>query len=124
MKLAVVGSRNFRYLSKVENELRNWPRDTTIISGGARGVDAEAKVSALLYGMPYLEFPVDKKGLPPYPSGRGEFARRAYARNTLIAEACDEMVAFWDGKSGGTKHAIKEARRLGKHVKVIQCVES
>ena len=41
-------------------------------------------------------------------------------RNRLIVEACEELIAFWDGKSTGTKYTIGYARRMGKKVTVVR----
>jgi hypothetical protein len=40
-------------------------------------------------------------------------------RNKLIVEVCDEVIAFWDGKSTGTKHSINYAKELGKPFQII-----
>ena len=37
-------------------------------------------------------------------------------RNTLIVEEADVVIAFWDGKSKGTKDSINKAKSLGKEV--------
>lgn len=39
-------------------------------------------------------------------------------RNKQIAEACDCLIAFWDGQSKGTKYTIGYAVQMGKPVKV------
>lgn len=44
------------------------------------------------------------------------FRDAAFARNTWIVKAADQVVAFHDGKSSGTANTIREARRL--HVPV------
>jgi len=38
----------------------------------------------------------------------------------LIVEACDELIAFWDEKSSGTKYTIGYARRMGKKVMIVR----
>jgi hypothetical protein len=40
-------------------------------------------------------------------------------RNREIAEYADEAIAFWDGRSKGTDHAIRFFKKLGKKVTVI-----
>jgi len=44
------------------------------------------------------------------------YASRAFARNTLIAEECDILIATWDGKSGGTADTISKVEKLGKRI--------
>ena len=120
MKVAIVGSRKYRPLAWVWYYVASLADDDIVISGGAPGPDAEAEKAAKARGLAFEPYYIDKTGLPPFgtPEAKAEFTRRAYARNTLIAQACDRMVAFWDGKSGGTKHAMDEARKLGKPVDV------
>ena len=40
-------------------------------------------------------------------------------RNTEMAMYAERLIAFWDGKSPGTKHMISEARKRGLEVVVI-----
>ena len=39
-------------------------------------------------------------------------------RNISIIENADVVLAFWDGKSRGTKFVIDRCRELGKKIKV------
>lgn len=106
MKLAVVGSRSFddyEYLKK----MLDYHPCTQIISGGARGADRLAKRYATERGLPIKEF------LPNWDT-YGKSA--GYIRNEQIVEACDELVAFWNSISHGTKHSLKLAQDSGKPV--------
>lgn len=48
-----------------------------------------------------------------------KYGRRAGPiRNEMMAEACDYVICFWDGKSRGTKSMIDIAERKGKPVKI------
>ena len=98
MKVAVIGSRSLR----VDNLGMYLPEDVTeIISGGAKGVDASAREYALANGIKLTEF------LPEYDKyGRGAPLRR----NITIIEHADLVLAFWDGKSHGTKFVIDKCR--------------
>ncbi|MCR4582518.1 MAG: hypothetical protein K5764_03060 [Prevotella sp.] len=40
-------------------------------------------------------------------------------RNAEMAKCSDELIAFWDGESRGTKHMINFARKRGLEVSVI-----
>ena len=95
MKTAIIGSR------KIDNvNLENYvPEETDeIISGGAVGVDTLAKEYAKLHGLRLTEF------LPEYE----RYGRAApLVRNVEIIKAADIVLAFWDGKSAGTKHVIE-----------------
>ena len=106
MKVAVIGSRNLRV-----NDLGKYLPDgvTEIVSGGARGVDTSAKEYALAHGIKLTEF------LPEY----GKYGRSApLRRNITIIEYADLVLAFWDGKSRGTKYVIDNCKKRGVLVKV------
>ena len=107
MKLAVVGSRGIR-IENIEEFLPEVIGE--IVSGGAKGIDECAAEYAKAKGIKLVEF------LPEY----SKFGRAApLKRNERIAEYADEAVAFWDGRSKGTKFAINAFERLGKHVRVV-----
>lgn len=40
-------------------------------------------------------------------------------RNRYIVDHCDELVAFWDGSSGGTQGTIELTKAAGKPVRII-----
>jgi hypothetical protein len=42
--------------------------------------------------------------------------RAGFIRNEEVVSYCDVLVAFWDGVSRGTAHAIARARYAGKRV--------
>ena len=94
MKVAVIGSRGLQ-VDHLEDYL---PEGVTeIVSGGARGVDTCTRNYALRHGLKLTEF------LPEY----GRFGRGApLLRNITIIENADRILAFWDGKSKGTKFVI------------------
>lgn len=54
--------------------------------------------------------------LRPYRHGRAA----GPIRNEEIAEVSDALIAFWDGKSRGTKSMIEIARRKGLQVAVVR----
>ena len=117
LRVAIVGSRDFLDRSLVEQfviRLAARAPDTVIISGAARGVDTWAAQTAKNLGLEVIEFPVTSEDWERYGNGAG---RR---RNTFIVEACDVVVAFWNGVSGGTMDTVRKARAAGKKVKVIE----
>lgn len=101
MRLAIIGSRDFNdyelLKNKVDNLRKKHPQIQTIISGGARGADKLAEQYAdqhnLLKEIYYAEW--DKFG-----------KRAGFIRNKVIWDSCDIIIAFWDGKSPGTKHSV------------------
>ena len=108
MKVAVIGSRGLQ-VDHLEDYL---PEGVTeIVSGGARGVDTYARNYALRHGLKLTEF------LPEYSRyGRGAPLRR----NITIIEYADLVLAFWDGKSRGTKSVIDNCKKRNIPVVVYQ----
>ena len=106
MKTAIIGSRN---ITNVDLS-RFIPSGTTeIVSGGARDVDTVAKRYAVDHGLKLTEF------LPDYEHfGRGAPLKR----NITIIENADIVLAFWDGKSRGTKFVIENCRRRNIPIKI------
>jgi hypothetical protein len=109
---AIVGSRTGLHWPKVANEIRAIvAREDigTVVSGGALGVDRLAESLAIAAGKRFQAFPAD---WARYGKSAG------MRRNHDIVSASDEVFAFWDGKSRGTKATIEMARRAGKPVHV------
>ena len=107
MKIAVIGS---RMVTDIDFDAIGAQDGDTIISGGARGADSLAAAEARRRGLDVVEY------LPEYERyGRGA----PLVRNRQIVAACDRLVAFWDGKSKGTAFTIREARKIGKQVQII-----
>ena len=108
MKVAVIGSRGL-CVDKLEDYLPE--AVTEIVSGGAKGIDTCAKDYALRHELKLTEF------LPEYKKyGRGAPLRR----NITIIEYADLVLAFWDGKSRGTKYVIDNCKKRNIPVAVYQ----
>jgi len=114
MKVAVVGSRNFNDYVRVKKAIdviQSYVNIECIVSGGAKGADSLGAKYADENNIEKLIF------LPEW----NKYGRSAgFKRNKLIIEACDFCIAFWDGKSKGTKHSIDLAKKLNKGLKIIQ----
>ncbi len=107
MKIAVIGSRGLTV-----NDLEKFlPSNTTeIISGGAKGVDSSARDYAVEHGIKLTEY------LPEYE----KYGRAApLKRNLTIIENTDVVLAFWDGKSRGTKFVIDKCKELGVEIRIF-----
>lgn len=99
MKIAIVGSRSITV-----NNLGDYlPENTTeIVSGGAIGVDRSARNYAKTHNIKLKEF------LPEYE----RYGRSApLKRNLQIIDYADEVIAFWDGMSHGTRFVIENCKR-------------
>lgn len=108
MKLGVVGSRTFNNYDFLKKCLSfHSDNISLIISGGCRGADLLAIDYAKEHRIKYIEFTANWD-----MEGRSA----GYNRNKKIVEASDEIIAFWDGKSKGTKHTIDLAESVGKLV--------
>jgi len=93
---------------------------TEVVSGCAKGVDTEAIAWAEENNIPVEPFPADWSNLShpdaiikTQPWGEKYDARAGLRRNELMAVYADALIAIWDGKSPGTKHMIKMARKRG-----------
>jgi predicted Rossmann fold nucleotide-binding protein DprA/Smf involved in DNA uptake len=107
MKIAIVGSRNIEDIN-IDNYVDFLPE--CVISGGARGVDSIAEKWAKGKGVETVIF------RPDY----AQFGRSApLKRNHTIVEAADMVIAFWDGKSRGTKYTIDLAKKMKKNIKIV-----
>ncbi len=119
MKVIVAGSRDitdYDIVRKALDEAReNGLEVTTIIEGGAQGVDSLATRYAIEHGIEHIRVPADWKR---YGRGAGR------KRNEQMAVMGDALIAIWDGKSRGTRHMIDCARQRTLHVKVISVTNS
>ena len=107
MKLAIIGSRS---IASADLAPLITEEPSLIISGGARGIDACAEEYARQHGIPTLILRPDYR----------RWGRIApILRDKAIAEACDALLAVWDGRSRGTKFTVDHARKLGRPVRVF-----
>ena len=114
-KLIVAGSRTILDKDLVWDNIErllvyNDPMDITIVSGLAKGPDQLGKAYAEEYGI----------HCQPFPADWGKHGRSAgYIRNKEMAEYADELLAFWDGESNGTKNMIDLMRIAKKKTTII-----
>ena len=112
MRIGVVGSRGWSDYERVVQVL-DALQPTEVVSGGAKGADSMGERYAKERGIPTRIF------YPKPEDFGGNFGRAAFARNEDIVRNSDFIVAFWDGKSNGTKNSIDHAKRLGIPLMVI-----
>ena len=106
MNLAIVGSRSLNI--NLEKFITQKPK--MIITGDADGIDKLARNFAIRNN-------INLKVFKPDYSKFGKSA--PIIRNISIVNSCDELIAFWDGKSRGTMHAVRIANKKNKKVKVF-----
>jgi hypothetical protein len=84
--------------------------DITILCGDAQGADAMGLAYASTHGLKVEHFPAEwsKFGTAAGP-----------VRNKKMAQSADAVIAFWDGKSPGTKDMIQCAKAEGVPCKII-----
>lgn len=116
MKIAVVGSRQLSGYSYARF-CQQMPRNATaIISGGALGIDSYARRYALENAIPLTEL------LPDYAQHPGKIA--PILRNRDIVNAADYVLAFWDGKSRGTRHVIQLCLECQKPYRIVDITQA
>ena len=113
MKVLMCGDRNWTDEETIVKELLSLPKDTLIITGGARGADSIAEAEAYYMGMPTIVF-------------HANWARYAKAagpmrNSTMLMENPDLVIAFHTdiSKSKGTADTVCKARKLGIPVKIV-----
>jgi NADP-dependent 3-hydroxy acid dehydrogenase YdfG len=111
LKVAIVGSRHFVEPARVAEYVKSLPPRASVITGSASGVDAAATKAAREKGIPVQVVPASFEELSD--------ASKAAARNQRLVDACDVLVAFWDGTSKGTRATVERALDSGKEVHVF-----
>jgi predicted Rossmann fold nucleotide-binding protein DprA/Smf involved in DNA uptake len=111
LKVAIVGSRHFSEPDRVSDYVNALPAGSSVITGSASGVDAAATKAARAKGMPLQVIPASFDELAD--------ASKSAARNQRLIDACDVLVAFWDGVSKGTRNTVDRALDSGKEVHVF-----
>ena len=84
-------------------------QDIEIVSGGAAGADALGERYARERGYGLKVFPAEWK---KWGAAAGPI------RNSQMADYADALIAFWDGKSAGTRDMIRKAEEKGLRVQV------
>jgi len=134
-KVAIVGSRNFHHpmlideiIFTVFHKFQIEGNCLTFISGGASKLDKDGhEISVDKYAEDYIDSlnetykniykqTILKKIFYPDWDKYGKSA--GFRRNKLIIDEADKILAFWDGKSKGTKHSIDLAIEAGKPIDI------
>ena len=112
-RVIIAGSRGFNdysLLSKtMDSLLINVSSPITVVCGMARGADSLGERYAMEKG-----FQVDR-----FPAEWDRYGKSAgVIRNEKMAKNADALVAFWDGRSHGTKNMIDFASAYGLEVRI------
>lgn len=115
-KVIIAGSRGFSNYKLLKEKCNEYLREKRkeyniiIISGGARGADTLGEKYAQDEGF----------SLEVFPANWNKFGKSAgFIRNEQMAEIADALIAFWDGKSHGTKHMIEIMENKKLLVRVV-----
>lgn len=112
-RVIIAGGRDFSdydmLVKTMDMVLQNITDEIQVVCGMASGADTLGERYAKERGYKIAYFPADWK----------KYGRAAgFNRNSQMADNADALVAFWDGKSKGTKHMIDIAVRRGLRVRV------
>jgi hypothetical protein len=114
-KIIIAGGRDFRDRDRMVREIGVFDQwrggNAEIVSGGAHGADKMGEWLAETWG---FDLTVMDAEWSIYGKGAG------FMRNTQMAGYADVLIAFWDGKSKGTKHMIDTALTAGLEVHVYR----
>lgn len=114
MKLIIAGSRNFtdyKKLCQICDHILQDQTNVEIVSGAYyKGADKLGEQYAKEHNYPIKQFPAD---WARYRKAAGP------KRNEEMAIYADALIAFWDGKSKGTKYMIDLANSNGLKVWIV-----
>jgi hypothetical protein len=114
MRVIIAGSRGFNdydlLKEKCDYFFQNY-KDIEIISGTANGADKLGERYAIENGYQLKLFPADWNR---YGNSAG------FRRNVEMSNHADALVVFWDGKSRGTQHMIREAKNKKLLLRVVE----
>lgn len=112
LKVIIAGGRdltNYNLLKYTCDVILKGQVNVEIVSGCARGADSLGEQYAKEKGFNIKEFPANW-------DLHGKAA--GYIRNKEMANYANVLIAFWDGKSKGTKHMINLAKEHNLIVRV------
>lgn len=115
-RVVVAGGRNFNNYHMLKTSLDHLlsgkltKAKVEIVCGGARGADSLGERYAKERGLDVNYYLAD---WDKYGKSAG------YKRNAIMAENSDATIAFWDGKSRGTKHMIDLTKKVGNLLKTV-----
>lgn len=101
--------------------------DLEFVSGCANGADEIPFLFKKWYGIPVAEFPADWENtsvegavIRYRKGGKAYNALAGHMRNQKMSDYAHALIAFWNGRSKGTKDMIDRATDGGLKVRVIR----
>lgn len=115
MKVIIAGGRDFNDYKLLANSCYDVLQDVDfteieIVVGKAKGADELGEQYARNNGFKVKEF---------YPNWNKYGKSAGPIRNREMAEYADYLIAFWDGKSKGTKNMIELATKHKLNISII-----
>ena len=116
MRVIVCGSRRWHDRDRITTALADLPGESVIVHGNAAGADRIAHQEAQKLGLL----------VEPHPAEWDVYGKAAgpVRNQKMAALGADLCIAFWDGRSKGTAHMMKEAEARGIPVDVVYRPES
>lgn len=114
MRTIIAGGRHFGCLYTIRHTINNLPdcnKPSSVSCGKAKGADTLGEVWAVqnAISVDYFDADWDELG-----------KRAGFVRNVDMAKHSEQLIAFWDGKSKGTKHMIDTALKYKLVVHIIR----
>ena len=111
-KIIVAGGRDFNNYKLLSKKLDYFFSSCkpVVVCGEAKGADSLGRKYAEEHHILIMSFPAD------WSKGKGA----GYIRNAQMGAIADGLIAFWDGKSKGTKHMIDVMKEFNKPVRIVK----
>ena len=125
LRIIIAGSRDFNDYKLLKTSIRDILKNISlddinkikIISGTARGADQLGERFAKQFKLDVVKFPAD---WDRFGKRAGSIRNEEMAKYSVKDNNYGMLVAFWDGKSRGTKHMIDLAKKHGLEVHVVK----
>lgn len=114
MNIIIAGSREFNNYELLSDKCKHFLKnlgDIQIVCGCAKGADELGEKYAIDNELDIAYFVPNWE---KYGQGAGP------VRNKSMARYADGLIAFWNGKSKGTKNMIETAKQHNLNVRIIQ----
>ena len=123
MNIAIIGSReiSLESVKQIKEYIKKLPSDTTIITGAWYDCGMGSAKATWGADRAALEGAIDAglRILMTVANGLVYQEKAGLIRNHDTVKYADKVVAFWNGKSTGTMHTVKLAKKAGKEVEII-----